>query len=165
VALSGAKGRARGPPSAPAGVQWSTLQKTARFFGKHEHSLDLKGRVILPARFRESFDGQGFLSNYRHRCLALWTNEEWEKQLESMEAMQQAGDSEMNLARVMAAGSVEVDIDKQGRLAIPPFMREYARLENDVLINGALNRVELWSPAVWGSRVQPSERELTGEED
>ena len=50
-------------------------------------------------------------------------------------------------------------------LGDPTFMREYARLENEVLVNGALNRVELWSPTVWGSRVQPSERELTGEED
>lgn len=141
------------------------MQNKARFFGKHEHSLDVKGRVILPARFREAFDGQGFLSNYRHRCLALWTNEEWDKQLEAMEAMQDAGEAQMNLARVMAAGSVEVDIDKQGRVAIPQFMREYARLDTEVLVNGALNRIELWSPAVWAQRVQPSERELIGEEE
>lgn len=141
------------------------MQNKARFFGKHEHSLDVKGRVILPSRFREPFDGKGFLSNYRNRCLALWTTEEWDKQLEAMEAMQDAGEAQMNLARVMAAGSVEVDIDKQGRLAIPQFMREYARLENEVLVNGALNRIELWSPAVWAQRVQPSERELIGAEE
>jgi len=141
------------------------LQSKARFFGKHEHSLDVKGRVILPARFRESFDGKGFLSNYRNRCLALWTTEEWDKQLEQMEAMQEAGEAQMNLARVMAAGSVEVDIDKQGRFPIPQGMREYARLENEVLVNGALNRIELWSPTVWSARVQPSERELIGAEE
>ena len=141
------------------------MQSKARFFGKHEHSLDVKGRVILPARFRESFDGKGFLSNYRHRCLALWTTEEWDKQLEQMEAMQEAGEAQMNLARVMAAGSVEVDIDKQGRFPIPQSMREYARLENEVLVNGALNRIELWSPTVWSARVQPSERELIGAEE
>jgi len=141
------------------------LQTKSRFFGRHEHSLDLKGRVILPARFRTAFDGGGFLSQYNDRCLALWTPEEFDVQLERMEALQDAGRDELNLARYLAAGSVAVEVDRQGRFAIPAHMREFARLESDVLVNGAINRIELWSPALWAQKVQPSERTLTDEDD
>jgi MraZ protein len=141
------------------------LQTKTRFFGQHGHALDVKGRVILPSRFRTAFEDGGFLSQYTSRCLALWTPEEFDVQLERMEALQDAGRDELNLARYLAAGSVAVEVDKQGRFAIPIHMREYARLENEVMVNGAINRVELWSPALWAQKVQPSERTLTDEDD
>jgi MraZ protein len=135
----------------------------ARFFGKHEHSLDAKGRVILPARFRPAFDQGAYLSQYTSRCLALWTPEEFDLQLERLDQLQDAGPEEMNQARYFAAGTVDVEVDRQGRFMIPAGMREFARLENQVLVNGAINRVELWSPALWGERVEPAERALTQE--
>ena len=141
------------------------MQTKSRFFGRHEHSLDLKGRVILPARFRTAFESGGFLSQYTSRCLALWTPDEFDVQLERMEALQDAGRDELNLARYLAAGSVAVEVDRQGRFAIPAHMREFARLESDVLVNGAINRIELWSPVLWAQKVQPSERALTDEDD
>jgi MraZ protein len=140
------------------------LQGKARFFGKHEHSLDLKGRVILPSRFRPAFENGGFLSQYTSRCLALWTPEEFDVQLEKMEQQQEAGREELHMARYLAAGTVAVDVDRQGRFPIPAHMREYARLDTEVLVNGAINRVELWAPAVWGEKVQPAERALTEED-
>ena len=140
------------------------MDTTVRFFGRHEHTLDTKGRVILPSRFRAAFDHGGYLSQYKTRCLALWTPSEFDKQLEMMEAMQEASDEELNLARYLSAGSVAVEVDRQGRLPIPSFMRDFARLEGDVLVNGAINRIELWSPALWGERVEPAERALTQEE-
>ena len=144
-------------------MRWS-VQGKVRFFGKHEHSLDVKGRVILPARFRPHFERGGYLSQYRSRCLALWTPEEFEAQLERMDQQQEAGTEEMNQARYFAAGTVDVDVDRQGRFIIPSAMREFARLENQVLVNGAINRVELWSPAVWNDKVEPAERALTQED-
>lgn len=137
----------------------------ARFFGRYEHSLDVKGRVILPARFRGDLGSHAFLSKHNERCLALWTPEEFDKKLAEMEQLQETGRQERNLARVWAAGSTEVEIDRQGRLAIPATMREFARLEGDVLVMGAINRVELWDPSLWSEQVEPSERQLTEEED
>ena len=140
------------------------MQGKVRFFGKHEHSLDVKGRVILPARFRPPFEKGGFLSQYTSRCLALWTPEEFDQQLERLDEQQESGRDEMNQARYFAAGTVEVEVDRQGRFIIPGPMREFARLENQVLLAGAINRIELWSPALWGERVEPAERALTQEE-
>ncbi len=133
----------------------------ARFFGRYEHSLDIKGRVILPARFRTNFGPQAFISQYQDRCLALWTPDEFQKQMEDQERLQELGRLERNLARVWAAGSAEVDIDRQGRLAIPLYLREFGRLQSAVLINGALNRVELWNPDEWEHKVRPAEAKLT----
>ena len=135
----------------------------ARFFGRYEHSLDAKGRLILPSRFRAQFGPQAYLSQYQDRCLALWTPDEFEKQMTEMERLQDQGRVERNLARIWASGSTDVDIDRQGRLAIPTYLRDFARLEAGVLINGALNRVELWNPAEWAARVMPAEAELTAE--
>lgn len=137
----------------------------ARFFGRYEHSLDVKGRVILPVRFRGDLGSHAYLTKHHERCLALWTPEEFDKKLSEMELLQETGRAERNLARVWAAGSTEVEIDRQGRLAIPATMRDFARLEGDVLVMGAINRVELWDPSAWSQRIEPSERQLTEEED
>ena len=147
----------------------------ARFFGRYEHSLDAKGRVILPARFRPAFEHGGFLSQHSERCLALWTPEQFEEQMESMKAAAELGRTERNKARVWASGTHEVEIDRSGRMAIPGPLRDFAALAPagagasangaPVLVLGAIDRVELWNPAVWEERVRPAERLLTEEED
>jgi MraZ protein len=80
-----------------------------------------------------------------------------------MERLQEQGRAERNLARLWASSTTDVEIDRQGRMAIPAYLREFARLESAVLVVGALNRVELWSPAEWESRVLPAELQLTDE--
>ena len=133
----------------------------ARFFGRYEHSLDAKGRVILPAKFRATFERGGYLSQFHDGCLALWTPDEFERQMVSMQEAAAQGRDERNLARVWASGSAEVEIDKSGRMPIPPHLREFAQLGGEVLVLGAIDRVELWSPSVWDDKVRPSERQLT----
>lgn len=137
----------------------------ARFFGRFEHSLDPKGRLILPSKFRAHFEHGGFLTQFNERCLALWTPEDFDKQMAVMAAKEELGRNERNVARIWAQGTTEVDVDKQGRMAIPPHLRQYARLETEVLVHGAISRVELWSPAEWNRKVAPSERQLTEDED
>ena len=138
----------------------------ARFIGRYEHSLDVKGRVILPAKLRASFDTQAFLSQHDDRCLALWTPDEFDRQTEEMEAKQDLGPKERNRVRAWAASSVEIEMDRQGRVAIPQYLRAFAGLEDDkpVLIAGALNRIELWNPQEWAERVGPSEASFTTSE-
>ncbi|HEX2849187.1 MAG TPA: hypothetical protein VHN98_01485 [Acidimicrobiales bacterium] len=140
----------------------------ARFIGRYEHSLDPKGRVILPVKFRAAFDKGGFLSQFHDGCLALWTPEEFERQLQAMQSASEQGRDERNLARVWASGSSEIEVDKAGRMAIPQYLRQFAQLDAPttgagvpVLVLGAIDRVELWSPSVWQEKVLPSERQLT----
>jgi len=130
----------------------------AGFVGRFEHTLDAKGRVILPARFRSTFDQGGFLTKHREGCLALWTPGEFQRQMQTMAERSAAGGrSGRNRARVWASTSTEVEVDRQGRMAVPGYLREFAGLESDVLVHGAIDRVELWSPALWQERVAPDE--------
>ena len=138
-------------------MEWTVVP---RFFGRYEHSLDAKGRIILPARFRALFATEVYLSQHHERCLALWTPEEFEKKLAQMEAAQDRSPRDRNVARVWSTGSALVELDRQGRVAIPAYLREFAGLESAVLIAGTLNRIELWNPAEWEVRVRPSEAAL-----
>lgn len=128
----------------------------ARFIGRYEHSLDAKGRIVLPARFRADFEARAFASQYTDGCVALWTPEEFTKQLEEKEQQQGRSAVERNVARLWAAGSSEVEIDRSGRVAIPPYLRDFAHLDGNVLVIGAIDRVELWNPDEWSARVVPA---------
>lgn len=131
-----------------------------RFFGRYEHSVDPKGRVILPAKFRAHFELGGYLTQFRGGCLALWTPEEFGVQSAEMEQAQRLGPAERNLARVWASGTQEVEVDKQGRIAIVAPLRGFAQLQEAVLVNGALNRIELWNPERWEAKVAATEAAL-----
>lgn len=135
-----------------------------RFFGRYEHSVDPKGRVILPAKFRGHFDRGGYLTQFRGGCLALWTPEEFNVQSAEMEEAQRLGPAERNLARVWASGTQEVEVDKQGRIAIVAPLRSFATLQDAVLVNGALNRIELWNPERWEEKVAATEAALIADD-
>jgi MraZ protein len=135
------------------------------FVGGYEHSLDNKGRVILPAKFRAEFERGGYLTQHTEGCLALWTPGEFDRQMAAMLGKAESGRVNRNRARLWASSSHEVDIDRQGRMAIPARLRAFARLENEVLVHGAIDRVELWNPGTWNERVQPEESWLLGDED
>lgn len=137
----------------------------ARFFGRYEHTLDPKGRLILPAKFRAAFERGGFLTQNSERCLALWTPDEFEKQMAARLEQAEAGKADRNLVRLWASNSHEVEVDRQGRMAIPSHLREFARLDSEVLVTGAIDRVELWDPATWEQNVAPAESRMTDEED
>jgi len=143
------------------------LATSTRFFGRYEHALDLKGRVILPAKLRTHFTQPGFLTRHLEGCLALWTNEEFDKEI-SLRLVEAENDPvARNRVRDWAAAVFEAEIDRQGRIAIPPSLRSYAALEQEVLVIGMINRVELWSPSSWANRdlgdeVTQSDRPLAG---
>jgi MraZ protein len=128
------------------------------FVGRYEHSLDAKGRVILPAKFRAAFERGGFLTENSEGCLALWTLGEFERQMEAMQARAAEGRSARNLARLWSSNTQDVELDRQGRLSITLHLRQFAQLESDVLVIGAIDRIELWNPALWEQRVQPAEQ-------
>ncbi|MCU1492985.1 MAG: mraZ [Acidimicrobiaceae bacterium] len=124
----------------------------ARFFGRYEHSLDAKGRVILPAKLRVHFAQQGYLTPHLEGCLALWTVEEFENEVESR-LVEAGGDpASRNAVRDWSSAVFDAEIDRQGRMPVPSHLRSYADLEQEVLIVGMINRVELWSPRAWAEK-------------
>ena len=133
----------------------------APFFGRYEHSIDDKGRVILPAKFRSSFEHGGYLTQYLDGCLALWTSDQFESQSTTMQERASQGRAQRLQARYWSASSVPLDMDRQGRMAIPAHLRAFAALESDVLVLGAIDRVELWNSQRWEETVGPAEQQLT----
>lgn len=136
-----------------------------RFVGRYEHSLDEKGRIILPARFRTSFDNLALLSKYNEGCLAIWTPEEFDKKAEEMALLMDGTPEERQRARAWSMGSAEVDLDRQGRVAIPAHLRVFADLSegSTVLVHGALSHLELWNPALWEVQGAAGDASLTGQ--
>lgn len=126
----------------------------ARFFGSYEHSLDAKGRLILPAKLRGPFAPNGYLSPHLEGCLGLWPTETFEKEIAERLELASGDAAARNEVREWAAAVFEAEIDRQGRMVVPAHLRAYAGLEQEVLVVGMIERVELWSPSAWASKVR-----------
>ena len=118
------------------------------FVGTHERSLDDKGRLVLPARFRSHFSGVVYLSP-GDGCISLWPSERFDLMVASVEEKIRSGELEPNVRRGVSSGSVEVSPDAQGRVMLPERLRAFARLEHEVVVCGAIDRSEIWNPATW----------------
>ena len=131
------------------------------FLGTYEHSLDPKGRVILPAKFREQLEAGAFLAKSLDGCLALYDAEEFQKVALNMQEQARRGAVERNAVRSFAAGATEATPDKQGRISIPAHLRTFAGLDREVVVTGALSRIEIWDAAKWRDIDAEAERSLT----
>jgi len=120
------------------------------FVGQFEHALDVKGRIVLPASFRASFDQSGFLIKGPEGCLALLTPERFRDIAQTMASRSEEGDVRHRSAkRSFGAGASRVLPDKQGRIAVPEELRSFAQLERDCVIVGAIDEVEIWDSSRW----------------
>ena len=120
----------------------------AMFLGTHTPKLDEKGRLILPAKFRDELADGLVITRFQERCLAIWpvaTFVEVAQSVRGTSSSQQVRDYQ----RMLASGASDETPDKQGRITIPPHLRAYAALEKDCVVVGAINRVEVWDSAAW----------------
>ncbi len=134
------------------------------FYGQHDHSLDDKGRVILPAKFRHLLEGGAFVSKGRARCLAVYTTEEWSRVAQSVQEVAKRGNRERLAAAAFFAGAADATPDKQGRVAIPANLRDYAALERDLVVVGQYTHVEIWDARRWADRVVDGDASLADAE-
>ena len=119
------------------------------FLGEFQHSLDAKGRVILPVEFREPFVTGAVLTKVLDGCLAVYSEGEFEMLAEKVRERARAGARQRQASRAWFASARPFVPDKQGRFAIPQALREFAHLERDVMVLGQDQRVELWNPVRW----------------
>jgi MraZ protein len=131
------------------------------FLGEHQHSLDAKGRVILPAKFRDLLQG-GFITSETDGCLGLWPPEDFQRRAEEIRERARGGLVDRNVARFFFANAQEASPDRQGRVTLPPHLREFAHLEREVVVNGAFDHVEIWDAAIWRRNKQSGEEALAG---
>jgi len=119
------------------------------FIGEHKHSLDIKGRVIIPAKFRELLGDRFVITKGLDNCLFAYPLEEWQSLAKKLNSLPLTDKDVRMFIRFFFAGAFECEIDKQGRALIPQNLREYAKLEKDIVVTGALSRIEIWSNEEW----------------
>lgn len=118
------------------------------FMGEYDHTLDPKGRMIVPAKFREELGERFILTLGLDGCLFAYPMGEWEQFAEGLKKLPGTKDARQ-LQRHFLAGAADVEVDKQGRFLIPPRLRDAAGLEKDVLLVGVLSKIEIWSRERW----------------
>jgi len=119
------------------------------FTGEYQHTLDEKGRVIIPARLREGLGDTMMITRGLDRCLFIYHLDAWVKIEQKIKELPLTRSEARAFARYFFSGAAEVEIDKQGRILIPQNLREYAGIEKEVMIIGVSDRVEVWSEEAW----------------
>lgn len=119
------------------------------FMGEYNHSIDTKGRLIIPSRFREELGDDFVVTKGLDGCLFVFPDNEWHAFEEKLKALPLTNKSARQFARFFVAGATPCELDKQGRILLPQTLREFAGLEKDVVLTGMLNRIEIWSKAKW----------------
>ena len=135
------------------------------FLGEYQHSLDAKGRVILPARYRDQLAEGAFVTKGRGGCLSVYTPEEFEQVARQMREQSKRGNQELNAARSFFSGAQEIRLDRQGRVALPQNLREFAGLTRDVVVVGVFSRVEIWDRDRWQELDRVGAQALTDSDD
>ena len=121
------------------------------FMGEYNHTIDAKGRLIIPSKFREVLGEEFVITKGLDGCLFAYDNQEWNAFEEKLRALPLSRKDNRQFARFFLAGAAEVEVDKQGRILIPSNLREFAGLLKDVVLVGVASRVEIWSKEKWDS--------------
>jgi MraZ protein len=119
------------------------------FLGRFEHSVDTKGRVAVPARFRGGLSGELIITRGNDHCLYLFTEAAWEPLAARLNALPTGDADARNLRRAVFSAAEPVEIDKQGRVIIPDHLRQYAGINGNVAIIGLGDYIEIWDQQAW----------------
>lgn len=119
------------------------------FMGEYSHTIDPKGRMIIPSKFREQLGDEFVLTKGLDGCLSIYPMDEWEKFEEQLRSLPLTNKNARTFSRFFVAGATSCELDKQGRILVPATLREFAGLEKDVVLTGNINRIEVWSKQKW----------------
>lgn len=125
------------------------------FIGEFNHTVDVKGRINIPAKFREQLNETFFITKGLDECLFVFPEDEWRMFEDKLKGLPLTNKSARAFVRLFFAGATECSFDKQGRIIVPGNLREYAHLEKDVKVIGVGTRVEVWSNQTWESYSNP----------
>lgn len=125
------------------------------FIGEYNHSVDTKGRMNVPAKFREDLGERFFMTKGLDNCLFMFPETEWRVFEDKLKQLPLTNRNARAFVRLFFAGATECTLDKQGRVNIPQTLRDHGEIEKDVIVIGVGTRVELWSTTNWNSYNDP----------
>lgn len=118
------------------------------FMGEYNHTIDTKGRLIIPSKFREQLGEVFVVTKGNDGCLSIYTNEAWETFLEKITKLPNTKNTRIYV-REFVSSAVTVEVDKQGRILVPSTLRSVAHLDKDVVLAGVIDKIEIWDKALW----------------
>lgn len=123
------------------------------FYGEYEHSIDRKGRIILPSKFRDAAKENNiekfFATRGLDQCIFLFSEYEWSIQEQKFKSMPFTKQESRSFNRLFFSGAVDVQPDRQGRFIIPKYLKDFAGIKRDTMIIGVANRIEIWDLEIW----------------
>ena len=129
------------------------------FIGEYQHNLDQKGRLAVPVKFRAKLAKGAVVTKGLDNCLFLYTKGEWEKLATKLASLPISKSNTRAFARLMLAGAMDVQLDKQGRIVLPEYLRKFAALKKKSIIAGLYNRLEIWDEANWNKYKTGTEKQ------
>ncbi|GMA61847.1 division/cell wall cluster transcriptional repressor MraZ [Alicyclobacillus fastidiosus] len=127
------------------------------FMGEFEHSLDAKGRLTVPVKFRDELGPQFVVTRGLDKCLFVYPMQEWQILESKLKALPMTRSDARSFVRFFFSGASECELDKQGRILLPQKLRDYAELDKDCTLLGVSNRVEIWDTNVWATYADEAE--------
>ena len=137
------------------------------FRGSSFHNLDAKGRLIVPTRFRDAIragGGDGVMITRMDGCLFAYSYTEWSKIEDKIMALAEKSDAMRRFRRVFIGGAFECTVDNQGRVLVPPSLRQYSKIQKEIVVVGVLDHFEIWSKAKWEAENLDMEEDLKKED-
>lgn len=119
------------------------------FIGEYNHSIDEKGRLAVPAKFRAELEEGAVVTRGLDNCLFVYTAQEWNNLAQRISQLPISQANTRAFSRLMLAGAMDVQVDKQGRIIVPDYLRSYAKLKKKVVVAGLYNRLEIWDAEYW----------------
>ena len=119
------------------------------FMGEYNHTIDAKGRLIIPSKFREALGSEFVLTKGLDGCLFVFPMKEWEAFEEKLRSLPLIDKNARKFSRFFLAGASTCELDKQGRILVPGTLREFAQMDKEVVLAGMLDRIEVWSKEQW----------------
>lgn len=119
------------------------------FMGEYNHTIDAKGRLIIPSKFREALGSEFVLTKGLDGCLFVFPMKEWEAFEEKLRNLPLIDKNARKFSRFFLAGASTCELDKQGRILVPGTLREFAQMDKEVVLTGMLDRIEVWSKEQW----------------
>lgn len=146
----------------PSLIPWPVTVTGNRpvFIGEYKHTIDDKGRIAIPVKCRSDLARGAVVTRGLDASLFLFPKEEWDKLAEKLASLPLGQSNSRAFARLMLAGAMDVELDKQGRIVLPEYLREYAGIKKNVVLAGLYNRLELWDNETWEAYKTKTESEV-----
>ncbi len=129
------------------------------FIGEYRHSIDEKGRIAVPTKFRKDLSRGAVITRGLDNCLYVYTLAEWKQLAQKLATLPISKANTRAFARLMLAGAMDVSLDKQGRVVLPEYLREYANLTKKAVMTGLYSHLEIWDQDAWEKYKKATEKD------